>query len=452
MSAGSPEEYWISFSSGGVLISRTASEAVEPLRQRRSSTEISGLLDQLLSEGYAESDAAGALIPWDSLYSLLGDSNYASSTHLLALPPETPVTLRLTSKGSLADTNFQILIAGGIDENRTPVTFAGLKGGVVQIGRDLTLLGQSAWRLAELVGTFYRRSQAERNESYHRRQWGVIRRAAVEAHAEMSDFLQRTVVLTPDKLQIKLRKTKIGDTMVVEVTPSFEGAPAEWLNAFDNSPRISDRYDISAPNGVVQILTTPEIRSVLGEIKRFQNRRIAGARAEAFLLNPLSTLGSDAVKVLDEEQFAEAKSEAGIAFDRFRPHVVRNVVGYPSEVGIDIDQADGSAERRLFQDDVELADFVSGLERRISRGQQIYGWQGYEFELWGDAQGALAELQAALNDRQKLRIDISREQVYDLNQYSERIAEIGQDKLYISTYIVKRADEGGWFPDICWSV
>ena len=61
----------------------------------------------------------------------------------------------------------------------------------------------------------------------------------------------------------------------------------------------------------MQILITPQIRTVLGEIKRMPGRRIAGARAEAFLLNPYSALGPDATQVLDEDQLSEAKASGG---------------------------------------------------------------------------------------------------------------------------------------------
>ncbi len=77
----------------------------------------------------------------------------------------------------------------------------------------------------------------------------------------------------------------------------------------------------------------------------------------------------------------------------------------------------------------------------------IFGWQGYEFELQGDAREHLAQLQAALEVRAKPPIIIERDRIYDLSQYDARVEDIGHDKPYISSYIIKRKDEDGWFPE-----
>ena len=447
MSANNGEIYWISYSDSGVLISRQKPDGPELFRQQHSSIEMAGFENQLLDEGYADVSKTGTEIPWESLYALFRDENYQSALYLLGLPSETSLTLRLNSKGSLTDRDFQITVAGGIDANGNPVSVTALKGGIVCSGRELALLRKPVWRLAHLVSEFYRRADADRNESFHRRQWGVIRRAAIEANAEMADFLRRTVVLSPEKLRIGLRKNHVGEESVVEVYPTFDEAPENWISAFDKAVGVRERYDISTADGVVQILTTAEIRSVLGEIKRMPGRRITGPRAEAFLLNPFAALGSDAVTVVDEKQFLEAKSEAGIAFERFRPHIYRNTFGYPFEIGIEIDEADGASTRHLFKDDAELFDFTAGLQKRLERRHPIYGWRGREFELDGNTPDYLAQLIAASEDRKKPSIEIFRDHIYDLSQYSPRISEIGQDRLYISTYIIKRKDDEGWFPD-----
>ena len=442
----SAHSYWISHTNEGVLISRDQPDAPEPFRACHSSPEMAGFVAQLQDEAYAAETPAGAAIPWEALYALVDDRNYASSLHLLHLPPVSNMTLRLASQGSLTDRDFRITFAV-VDAALQPVALTAMRGGAVQTGAQLRLLDQPVWRLARMVGTFNRRTDAERNDTFHRQQWGKIRRAAVEAKAELGDFLRRTVVLTPEKLKLHLRKAAVGDTTVTEVQPTFDGAPESWLSAFDKADNVRERYDIVTPGGVVQILTTPQIRTVLGEIKRMPGRRIAGARAETFLLNPYSALGPDATQVLDEEQLNEAKATAGISFERFRPRIAADAAGFPFEVGIEIDEANGTLTQHVFQDDAELKDFVAGLTRRLQDGRPIFGWQGYEFELQGDAHEHLTQLQAALEMRAKPRIIIQRDQIYDLTQYDARVTDIGHDKPFISTYIVKRKDDDGWFPD-----
>ncbi len=435
---------WISFTDD-VVISQARPDDAENAYLLSALADTGSLQEQLIDDGYAATTARGTEIPWESVFALREDPNYATSFHLLHLPPETPLTWRLTSQNSLTDQKFAITLAGGMEHGK-PVTLQGRKGAVVQIGGALRLLSRPSWRLAHLVGRFNGRAPADRNENFHRRQWGTIRRAALEAKADLGDFLRRTVVLTPEKLRLEMRKATAGGRTVTEVMPTFEGAPPGWLDALDGAPQVRERYDVRDADGIVQVMTTPQIRSVLSQIKRWPGRRVAGARAEAFLRNPFAALGPDATEVLDESQVAEAKQSAGIAFQRFRPHIVTDAAGFPSEIGIDIDY-DGASTYRPFANDAELQSFVAGLEQRLGGGLQLYGWEGYEFELDGDATGHLARLKAALAERSKPPILIQRDGVYDLSRYSSRIAGIGDDHPYISTYIVKRQDKDGWFPD-----
>ena len=205
----SAHSYWISYTNEGVLISRDQPDAPEPFRACHSSPEMAGFVEQLQDEAYAADTPAGAAIPWEALYALVDDRNYASSLHLLHLPPVSDMTLRLASQGSLTDRDFRITFAG-VDAARQAVALTAMRGGIVQTGTDLLLLSQPVWRLARMVGAFNRRTDAERNDAFHRQQWGKIRRAAVEAKAELGDFLRRTVVLTPEKLKLHLRKADGG--------------------------------------------------------------------------------------------------------------------------------------------------------------------------------------------------------------------------------------------------
>jgi hypothetical protein len=190
------------------------------------------------------------------------------------------------------------------------------------------------------------------------------------------------------------------------------------------------------------------VRAVLREIKRLPGRRAAGARAEAFLLNPLAALGEDAAKVIDPEQFAQAQQSAGIRFDRFRPFIVRDALRYPAEVGLEIDTPDGEevrTQRRPFATDADLAVFVSNLGRRLQQGLQLLTWEGFELELDGDAAAHHEALKAVLAERSKPPILVQHENVFDLSSYSDRIVGIGAAQPFISAYLVKQGDQEGWF-------
>ena len=167
------------------------------------------------------------------------------------------------------------------------------------------------------------------------RRGGESASSQLESNALLDDFLYRSVVLTPEKLEIGLRRSAGStDDRVIEIEPGFAGAPADWLDAVDRSPVVRDRYDIVTPEGIVQVLVAPKVRTVLQEIKRLPGRRVAGTRAQAFLLNPYATLGDDAVDVIVESQFEKAREAAGLQYERFTPTFKRDASGYPVRVGL----------------------------------------------------------------------------------------------------------------------
>ncbi len=265
-----------------------------------------------------------------------------------------------------------------------------------------------------------------------------------------NDFLAGTVVLTPERLRIDLRKDETSGTKVVELAPTFEGAPDRWLAAFDRAGAVLDRYDFPTPEGILYVEIAPNVRTVLENVKRLPGRRVAGSRAEAFLVNPFATLGKAASATIDEAQFMRAREKAGLLFERFFAHIERDAFGYPTSVGLRIEspRADGpfQTELRAFVDDDELRSFVEGVERSMGRGLQLCGWEGYDFEIMGETEAELGLLRDALAARVKPQVLVSYASIYDLSAYTHRIEGIGDEKPFYSPYIAKKFDDDGWFP------
>lgn len=280
--------------------------------------------------------------------------------------------------------------------------------------------------------------------------WGRIRRLASAADANLDDFLHRTVVLTPEKLAIGLRKVQVADDTVIEVQPTFEGAPENWLERFDRQASVQSRYDIPTAQGIVQVVIGSKVRTVLEEIKRIPHRRVAGARAQAFILNPYAALGEDANSVIDEQQFESAREAAGLEYERFLPQFERDGLGYPAQVGLLVEAASSSgpvSSEVVWLDDGALAKFIKALKVALARNHQLLAWEGYDLELQGDSPSHLIELERALEERRRPQVLISYAQVYDLTHYASRVQEIGFEKPYYSPYIAKKQDADGWFPE-----
>jgi hypothetical protein len=435
--------YW---SPEGVVLTRhsgTDSATIEgPL--------VEGYLTQLADDGLAGQTEEGFLLDWDSLYAALERPDYAPLRDVLQLPSFTETRPALRSSHSLADRDFAIALDGWhTDDGRR---FDGeLTGPVMADGPAEALMCPAQWELFKAVVAYSRRGEDARTDAANRQAWGRIRKLAVEADARLDDFLYRSVVLSPEKLHIRLRRSDtVSDDHVVEIEPSFEGAPPDWLGTFDRASEIRGQYDIVTPEGIVQVLVTPKVQTVLREIKRLPGRRVAGSRAQAFLLNPYAALGADAVDVIEESQFEQAREEAGLDYERFVPVFERDAAGYPARVGLLVETAVASgptsSETHWLADD-ELAAFTKALSRALALGHQLLGWCGYDLVIQGDAERHLKDLTAALEQHRTPPTLVSYAQVHDLSGYSARIESIGVEKPYHSPYITKKNEDDGWFPE-----
>jgi hypothetical protein len=390
------------------------------------------LAEQLVEEGLAVPGEHGHLIPWDSFHAMLDDPERVEDLAILQLPAVTGAKPMLVSRGSLTDQSFSVSIGGWENVSGKPLKDARSVGASLEWAGGHQPLSAEVWCLLELVAAFGRRDPSERNDASQRRAWGQIRHAALAAGARLDDFLFRTVVLTPDSLQLSLRRADpLG---LVEVQPWFEGAPTHWLDAFDKAGQVRDRYDLTTPEGVV-----------LRELKRMPGRRVTGERAEAFLVNPIAALGPDAASVIDAEQFAEAREQAGIAFDRFAAVTPETHGQGALGLLITLGTADRIETREISLDTQDVVEFVDRVEAHLGRGLQLCSWDDYEFELDGDSALHCAALRRALEHG--ARSLISYGDVYDLSGYSERVEAIGQEKSFYSPYIAKRNGEEGWFPE-----
>lgn len=435
------------WSSAGVLVAPASTKIVGA---EMESPLLGGYLTQLVDDGLAVEAEDGFLLGWDSLYAAFGQPAYASLGEFLQLPPFTEARPALRSSHSLTDRDFSIAISGWHLADGSQLDGESMGPLLAHEGKQ-TLMHSRQWALFKEIVAFARRPEAERNDLIHRQAWGRIRKLALDAGAHLDDFLYRSVVLTPEKLQIGLRRSDaVADDRVIEIEPGFESAPVGWLEAFDRAREVRDRYDIVTPEGIVQVLVTPKVRTVLQEVKRLPGRRVAGSRAQAFLLNPYATLGADAVDVIEETQFERAREDAGLDHERFTPVFERDASGYPRRVGLLIETAVSSgptSSEMHWLDDDQLSAFTQALSRAVALNYQLVAWEGYDLVMDGDAEQNLKDLKDAIQRRTASPMLVSYTQVHDLSGYSARIEGIGVEKPCYSAYIAKKKEDEGWFPE-----
>lgn len=415
----------------------------------RPEPEAALLLAQMEEEGFADRLASGYRMSWADVYRALESREYGQSFSALGLPPVEAWRFSLGSAGSLTDSDFALRISGWIaPDGRRPQGNVGLEGAVLKCGSTRALLPRAGWEAIEALRAFGRGGCDGSAES-NRRGWAVVRAKAVEAGADLSDFLKKTVVLTPEQLGLEMRKGDGAGTRLVEIRPGFEGQPPRWLEMFDRLDGVPDRYEIPDGEGLVHVIVPPAVKAVLAEIKAMPGRRVAGDRAEAFIRNPFAVLGPEAAGVIDPGAFEEAREDAGISFATFVASVLRDANGFPYEVSILIEETirgETDVERVKFDGATELARFLRKLDERIASGAQCCHWEGFDLEILGDTSDQSAVLRKALADMEGSG-GIASSEILDLSNYSERVEGFGAEKPYYSPFISRKSEDGGWFPE-----
>ena len=252
---------------------------------------------QLEEEGIAYVSSQNYwVLPWSEYYALKQKSEHQNSLKLLNMPVESSLKPIIRSNGALSDSDFSIVLDGWKDtQDQRVKSPPNRTGGTLSIEGKICLLNEETWQLAEAVRQLYKQPTIEKNHQSNELAWSKIRRLAIKTKAGMDDFLRKTIVLSPETLKLDMRRNRVMDELLVELQPTFENAPANWLQVFDDYHSVQNRYSVSLPDGgIAHILVSPEVKEVLHEIKQMPHRRVTGERARALLRNPYTQLGEQA--------------------------------------------------------------------------------------------------------------------------------------------------------------
>ena len=401
----------------------------------------------LISEGLGVQREGDILLPWTDVFTLLRDPELAAQREALGIPPESDARPRIHSRGAVGDADFLLQLDGWTDRHGKPLQPAPkLVGAALQVGNGHELLPEAVSQLLDQLRAFHGTPAKDRSRAFKEIAFGRIRRLATEAGCAVSDYVARTIMLTPDRLRLGMRLSTAGDGDTVEVIPGFDEAPDRWLDRFDLLP-LQDSYDIADGASMVRVVISPEVKRVLAEIKAMPGRRASGPRAEAFVRNPFAVLGEAAAGVVDAQQLEQARRDAGISFERFTPHVEHGASGEVHRVGLLIEAIgddSATAEVLWFGAPSELLGFVDRLARRADQGSQCCFWEGHELEIEGDTAGHLAQLSAWHRAWSQPQLWTAGE-LFDLTNYSARIESIGVERPFVVPVIAKPLGAGDWF-------
>lgn len=416
----------------------------EPARRDRLA-----YLTQLEEENYITPVIEEWMLPWEQMYQLLVQPEHAASLHLLTLPPLCAIRPVVSSAGSLSDIDFKVFIAGWETPDGTTI-----RGGLIREGAFFTndgqhfLMPEAVWKFVKAVQELNRSQKVEPGEKTNQVGWASVRKLARQAGAKLDGFLDRTVVLRPDALKLKLDKHMAGDTQVIEITPQFGDEPEGWLASFDRLQHVPDRYVIPGKNGgVTHILITPEVKAVLDEIRSMDGRRVAGDKASLFLKNPFSLLGPEAADVLDPEDYDRALETAGIHFYTFTIKPQLQISGKIATVLLILTAPSEDAETLEldFKEPQAMAHFVDEISSKMLNQLPCACWKGYELELAGFGKRDLSDLENLHQRWLQQQAGHELGSFLDLSQYGERVIGIGPAEDIVSPYLQKNTPEN-WLP------
>ena len=414
--------------------------------------EAVAILGQLESEGLAVISETSVLVSWLDLFEALEQVDYSNCANLLLLPSQSSLQIQLSTIGSISDKNFQ-LILGWYDQTGRPLTENIQRIGAVILFRNKQLLlSKWHWQLVEEIAKFANRSEEKRNQIDQEYHWANIRQLAKKANVKLDRYLDKTIIISANQLEISLRLSDFFGEQVVELQPFIPGIDSQkWLNCFDAFIAVQNHYDLNtSDNERIRILLEPDAKAVLQEIKKMPKRRVSGIRAENFLRNPFALLGETMSKVISPESFERARDKAGLHLYDFESEVIRIDTGHIKALKINLNGRDEFAPAipSLEIDGRRLSkEFILTFESALENGAACFKWGNNKLEIRGEAQDQIIQLKAWLCEAWIGESLISYSDIYDLSKYAPRVESIGVHKPQYVPYLARKDVSGGWLPE-----
>ena len=401
--------------------------------------------ESLADEELAYQSDDNYILPWEELFQIKQDPDHSDVISLLNLPLSNDLYPIIRSENGISDSDFQIILDGWCDKNKVKLRESVKRTGVIiSITGKEFLLNESNWKLLEKIKEFSR--VTDKNKSLNQKYWAQIRSLANKSEANLDEFLRKTIVLAPEELQLNLRKNLVSTESVVEVQPDFKDSPSNWLQTFDKYNEVQDEYTISLPEGgLAHVIIEPQVKSVLNEIKKMPNRRIAGERAQTFLHNPFAQLGEDAVEVISPEGFEQSKEEAEIYSYRLLIDKTYDEASHFSSAQLTLHENSSRAQDPILLElsNLEQAQhFIATYEK----SSPVFLWAGYSIDRTNYLDNQVEELKSDLEEIRQHEDDLQAKNVLDLNNYSDRVIGIGEAEKLSSEAIQKDSGESEWLP------
>jgi len=414
--------------------------------QAIASTDADFYWKSLEDEDLAYQDGDNYILPWDELFQILQDPDHESVIHLFNLPPMSDLHPIIRSEGGISDPNFKIILEGWSDASRIKVKGAVKRTGpILEVDGKPYLLDEPTWQLLEKIREFARLDQ--KNEASNKKHWAKIRSLANKSGANLDEFLRKTIVLDPTKLELNLRKNLVSAESVVEIQPIFDDAPENWLQIFDGYNEVQNQYTISLPDGgLAHVIIEPQVKNVLNEIKKMPNRRVSGERAQTFLHNPFAQLGDDAAEVISPESFEQSKEQAEIYSYNMLIEKLYDDLGHFSSAKLTLHENSDRVQDPIMLQLANLEQtryFIDGYEKPTP----IFMWAGYTIDKTSYLDQQITALKQDLAVIKQHEDELQAQRVLNLDNYGDRVIGIGEAEKLNPEFIQKDSGDSSWLPE-----
>jgi SNF2 family DNA or RNA helicase len=440
----------------GVLLSfaqGTGAIDVESLLElsEGASTEeklLRGYLAGLFVEDKCELTPEGVMIRWSSFYELINTPDHSALIPLLRVPTISAAVPILDNIGDVSDPVFRINVVGWM-LGKQKISAELVINPMIRIGQTEALVSKPVHDLLTAIKSLNDKSSEGRGQRHNEMAWGLVRALAVKAGALFESlYLSSTIVITPETLKLPVKREDTAFGRVFTVEPTFVGAPAGWLTAFDKLDRVQDHYDITRDGGRIRVIMTESVKKVLEVVKReMPARKVSGSKAEMFMHNPQAFLGDYAEGVLDDNE------EGGLAIAtsfHISPNVDGGSITFVTLIATEF-YADGYSQS--YRETIDSIDALGKLTARIGDalgdGRQSIAFREFDLTLDVNAEVELSRM-VDLLQVWRLRGDaiIMLDEIYEFDGYSDRIEGIGIAKpIYIpvlqKSKPIDEDDDGG---------
>lgn len=407
-------------------------------------------MDQLSEEGYVTELSDRWMLTWDELYRLSEDVEHHTSLPLLGVPAVIQLKASLAGRGGLSDADFNIYIQEWQEIASGRTIIFKRTGAVIDCPHGQFLMSKENWLLLSALEHFRCEQKEKAGEVTNQLGWAKIRRLAKNAHAELDNYLTKTIVVKPESLKIKIRKATIHDTSVIEIEPTFEDQPEQWLSSFDNNKQVPDQYRILSSDGSLShVIISPEVKDVLSSVHSIPGRRVAGDDTISFVRNPYTFIGESAASVVPPEQHEQALQDAHIFFHHFNIEPLLDAESSMIDSVLLILEPIAAIPQPSIRFSLskphELEQFTQELSIKLASGLPAGIWKGYELELSQFTLEQLQNYQALLLRWQNESAGVEFDDVLDLSKYGDRVIGIGELEKVTSPFLVKNESEN-WLP------